>query len=174
MVVLPDAFDQERSIKGDERWTKADDEGKAQAEQLFTLLAVTHRDYAPLFSPNVLPGGQSQGMAGITQSILYNANPQQPRTGSTERQPTIGWDTLNWDTESAAVPEWGATASIQATRWPWQLMSGLNSAPRVKLNWQPKLTPITGGRLKVAAEQLDDEMQEAAEFAAEHERLISH
>ncbi len=174
MPVLADSFDGERSDKGSEPWTRADEEGKAQAEQKFTLLTAAHRDYSPLFAPDVLRAGKKEAMTTIAQTILYNANPQQPQAGTRSEQPVVGWDTLNWNTETRRVPEWGAEASVQATRWPWELLRGLEFAPPVKLNWQPKLVPITQGRLELAADQLAGQHQQAAQFAAEHIELISH
>jgi hypothetical protein len=174
MAVLPDSFDNEQSVKGNEPWTRADEDGKAQAEDRFTLLTAAHRDYSPLFAPGVLRAGRSDAMTTLAQTILYNANPQRPQVGTMSEQPVVGWDTLNWDTEIRRVPEWGAEASIQATRWPWELLSGLQFAPPVKLNWQPKLVPITRGRLQLAADQLESQHQDAAQFALEHVELISH
>jgi len=177
MVVLEGAFDQQQPVKGNEAWTRSDASGRSDAEQRFTLLTMAHRDYQSLFATGVYPTAQQNGVAMVSQSILYNANPQR-RDGSADSQASIGWDTLNWDTNGddagQQVPEWGRQAAVQSTRWPWELFDGLDQAPRVKLNWQAKLVPVTQERLKLAAEAMESAFNEAATFAERHADLISH
>jgi len=173
LPVMIDSFEGDRSNKGNEPWTKSVETGKQQAEQSFTLLVVANRDYESLMANSVLRSGQSNGMTMFSQSIVYNAN-RQTNTNGSQQQPLVGWDTLNWDTDVSTVPEWGAEASAESSRWPWQWFSSLEYAPKVKLNWQAKLVPVTAGRLELASEELEGDEQKAADFALEHVDLISH
>src|SRR5205814_8813552 len=94
--------------KGHEPWTLATDAGKKSAEEKFTLLAMTHREMEPLFSPVIYPLANKNGLTTFAQAIFYNGNEQHPAVYGvkTLTQAKLGWDTLNWD-PAATVPEWG-------------------------------------------------------------------
>ncbi len=178
MLVMRGTYREQLPHKGSESWTGSDSAGRNTAEDLFTLVAASHREYEPLFSTIVYPQPQTQGLVTFAQAIVYNANPQSPSSGSANAQAQVGWDTLNWDAKQA-VNEWGATAEVQATSWPWELLSGIDNPPAVRLNWQPKLVPLTARRLE-QAEQVapgdgwNDAMREALSLAIEHSELIRH
>tara|TARA_R110002049_G_scaffold4601_4_gene31965 strand:- start:241899 stop:244076 length:2178 start_codon:yes stop_codon:yes gene_type:complete len=174
MVVMDGSFEQETSIKGKEVWTRSDDEGKRLAEEQFTLLTAVHREYESLMATDVLRNAQNDGMTSFAQSILYNANPQSAESQPQTRQPRVGWDTLNWKHDGTVIPEWGSKATVQQTTWPWELLNGLDNAPEVKLNWQPKLIPTTAARLELAAKEMEGKLQRAMELASDHEGLVSH
>lgn len=174
LVVLRDSFRAETSVKGDEPWTRSDADGKRQAERYFTLLVAAHREYDSLFATDVLKAGQSDGLVGFSQSILYNANDQLAGSGTASEQAIVGWDTLNWNHAGSTISQWGSEATQTATKWPWELFDGLDNAPEIKLNWQAKLVPVTSGRLTLAADEMDDPVSNAMELAAEHHELVSH
>ncbi len=174
MVVIAGSFDQETSIKGSETWTRNDEAGKQLAEDQFTLLTAVHRPYQSLLATRVLRNGQQDGLTAFAQSIVYNANRQSSSGGPSSQQPQVGWDTLNWINDGTNVPEWGTEAIVQSMTWPWELLDGLENAPKVKLNWQPKLMPVTATRLELAAEKMGAETQQAMELSSEHQELVNH
>ncbi len=142
--------------KGNESWTKDSDAEKREAESMFTLLAVAHRDFEPHYSQVIYPKSNRLGITGFAQAIFYNANPQKAAQGFGEHQAEVGWDTLNWDPETR-TPEWGGQPSKSGEKWPWEIFAGapaLGSA-KVKLNWQAKLMPITKTRFREAAHARD-------------------
>ena len=176
MFVMKDSFRGSRDQKGREKWTGSSSTSKREAEKLFTLIGVAHRDYQPLFSETLYPSTSKTGMTAYAQAIFYNANTQQPSSGRSRYQAKIGWDTLNWD-PSVQVPEWGAPAHQSAPKWPWQAFDGSTqrSVAKVKLNWQAKLMPVQTKRLKDAAVTLEDDMRKNVEHAADHfEKLGNH
>lgn len=137
--------------KGDETWTNK----PVAAEQMFGVLAIAWEPAGfPLSSDGA--SGQQSGFAqaAYAQAMLYNANPQRPRTEKTDlktpptsRQAAVGWDTLNWEPRRLAsdpcsvvgpVELFGGESSPIAT-------DGLNLQddpfPAVRVNWQSKLVP---------------------------------
>jgi hypothetical protein len=147
---------QVRIAKGTEVWTKDTVEGKNMAEDMFTLVAVTHREIEPFFSPIIFPVASRNGMTTFAQAIYYNSNPQQPAPAAESKvQQKIGWDTLNWDPDSSP-PEWGARASVAPkSEWPWELFTAEDAfvgQARAKLNWQAKLMPVTKRRFQATFE----------------------
>jgi len=174
MIVMADSFEGETSVKGDEPWVGSDEAGQAAAEDLFTVLTTAHREYEPLFSTSVLRAATDHGMTAFAQSILYNANPNDKISSSSLHQPRVGWDTLNWDHQEGSVPRWGAEASVESAFWPWDLFNGLENAPKIRLNWQAKLVPVTRRRMATAADEMDGPTGRAMELASEHSGLVSH
>ncbi|HVT27718.1 MAG TPA: hypothetical protein VHE81_06845, partial [Lacipirellulaceae bacterium] len=169
-----------REQKGHETWTLSTEAGKQQAEQLFTVIGLTHRDIKPLFSPVIYPSGSKHGATTFAQAIFYNANEQQPNAVGTKSktQAKLGWDTLNWD-PSTNVPEWGTKLASSSAKWPWEIFSSsktLSSSAKVKLNWQAKLMPVTKTRLKGAVTMpmsLDMNANVAAAYAL-FDKMVSH
>jgi Putative Flp pilus-assembly TadE/G-like len=145
-----------RDNKGHEPWTLATDEGKTQAEEKFTIVAVTQRKIEPLFSPVIYPVANKRGITTFAQAIFYNGNEQQPADFGAKSltQAKLGWDTLNWS-PTATVPEWGAPAAVSdKAKWPWEIFDAdeeLAKNAAVKLNWQAKLMPVRRSRLAPAA-----------------------
>ena len=173
MLVMKESFDQGKSRKGKEPWTLTTVEGKKKAEQSFTLLGFSHRDFEPLFSKVVYPAASDTGLTAFSQAVFYNANDQRP-TSSSSTQPKVGWDTLNWDPESN-VPEWGAPPKTLNAKWPWEIFTSDEQGVKVKLNWQAKLMPVTQSRLQESDVDLDGDMADNVEHAIEFfEELGSH
>jgi hypothetical protein len=143
-----------RDQKGFETWTLASDTGKQQAEQLFTVIGLAHRDVKPLFSPVIYPAGTRHGATTFAQAVFYNGNEQKPVPPFTKSttQAKLGWDTLNWDPATNA-PEWGTKLATSSAKWPWEVFTSstaLSGSAKVRLNWQAKLMPVTKTRLKGA------------------------
>ena len=99
-----------------------------------------HVGFAYTNNPPVIAAGKfyrqenPDGIVCFAQSMVYNANPQQKPKGPGPlggNQPSVGWDTLNWTSNAKEFPS-SMTKEIK-----------LSSPPRIKLNWQAKLTPVT-------------------------------
>jgi hypothetical protein len=145
MYMLKEAY---QKGKGRENWTT----DNAAAEKLFTTLAVVHRKpFTPFFNiqfSNASPGG----VVAYSQAIFYNGNRQSPggaRTGAAF-QPDVGWDTLNWQSSSAAAKAYefrngddAGTSFNPLINLPFITFTKAKEHPQVKLNWQAKLTPVT-------------------------------
>lgn len=126
--------------KGYEKWT----DDPADADSHFAVFCVL------TYGPNPLP--QPEGMkvangddrrCAYAQAIVYNANPQQrnpKRIDLTskrivpDRQPAVGWDTLQWDTSKATPFETTMKGTFEPLR---------RDLPLVNINWQAKLTPVS-------------------------------
>ena len=143
-----------RDQKGREKWTEDTVDGRDSAEELFTVIGLTHRNIEPLFSPVIYPVASRSGTTTFAQAIFYNGNEQQPAADG-PRLPTqakLGWDTLNWD-PAVAAPEWGHKLATSTAKWPWDIFkkgSTTVSSSKVLLNWQAKLMPVTKTRLEGA------------------------
>ena len=176
MFVMQDAYRGWRDQKGREKWTGKDSTSKREAEKLFTVIGVAHRDYKPLFSEVLYPAPAKTGMTAYAQAIFYNANRQQAGSGRSRSQDKIGWDTLNWD-PSAQIPEWGASSYESAAKWPWEAFDGStqSAVAKIKLNWQAKLMPVQTERLTEATETLEGDSKKNAEHAAKYfDKLGNH
>lgn len=145
-----------RIAKGTEVWTKDTEEGKQMAEEMFTVIGMTQREFKPLFSPVIYPvASRLDGITTFAQAVFYNANEQVPPTddAKTTVQPKIAWDTLNW-LPTAKPPEWGAKATVAPKSiWPWEIFTPdpkLLGNAQARLNWQAKLMPVTKSRLTQA------------------------
>ena len=170
MLVMSDTFrGGSRDRKGYEKWAGRSQVSKREAEKMFTLVGVAHRDYQPLFSQILYPAASKTGMTAYAQAIFYNANKQRPGSGRGLAQEKIGWDTLNWDPNINA-PEWGAPAHETAPKWPWEAFDGSaqKTVARVKLNWQAKLMPVQTTRLTDATVTLDGNARKNVEHATRH------
>ncbi len=176
MFVMKGTYRGSRDRKGRELWTGTGSAAKREAEKLFTVIGVAHRDYEPLFSTVLYPAPATTGMTAYAQAIFYNANRQQPGSGRERAQANIGWDTLNWD-PSIRVPEWGAPAHQSAPRWPWEAFDGAanQAVAKVKLNWQAKLMPVRTKRLQEAAVTVSGNARKNVEHAAKYfDKLGTH
>lgn len=118
------------------------------AEHSFALVGFARQAPPMRWTTRFQPATNPGGTVAFAQSLLYNANPRVP--GSDSRfQPVTGYDTLNWNNEG------GDPVRSAALEWPW-FKKDL-SCPRVKLNWQTKLVPVT--RLGEAVPVPDGEFQ---------------
>ena len=122
--------------KSREPWNDWSSKGKATAEleKLFCHVSFAHGS-----PPKVLPKAffrqeNPQGIVCFAQSMLYNANPQQrpesPKGGGSP-QAKVGWDTLAWIDNACEYP----------------MDDYVESPPRIKLNWQAKLSPVTPAKI---------------------------
>ena len=176
MLVMQDTYRNGRDQKGREKWTGSGRESKQEAEKLFTLIGVAHRDYQPLFSEVLYPAPSDTGITAYAQAIFYNANPQRPNSSRGSTQAKVGWDTLNWD-PTIQVPEWGAPAYETSPQWPWEAFNGQaqQAIAKVKLNWQAKLMPVQSSRIREAAVTLDGNSRKNLEHAASYfDKLGNH
>ena len=176
MLVMKDTFrGGSRERKGYERWTGKNSSAKIEAEKLFTLMGVAHRDYEPLFSALLYPSPSDSGITTYAQSIFYNANQQQPGSGRGRVQEKVGWDTLNWD-PGIDAPEWGAPAHQSSPKWPWEAFDGSTQrdVAKVKLNWQAKLMPVRNSRLKETVVTVDGLARKNLEHATKYFEKLGH
>ncbi len=91
-------------------------------------------------------------MLCYSQAMIYNLNDQKSYEqngdsgggsgGGETEQPKVGWDTLAWDPDERRVKEW------REKSWgDFFSDNEANSPPRIKLNWQAKLTPLTVNKM---------------------------
>jgi hypothetical protein len=117
-----------------EPWTYANNSN--QADGMFCLVGLAHRP-----APAVAAGGvfrfqeNPDGLACYAQAMFYNANPQKRGSGDSNWQPTVGWDTLNWNGPAPEYP--GPVPEGDDTPTP------TTPQPFIRLNWQCKLVPTT-------------------------------
>jgi hypothetical protein len=143
-----------RVQKGHEEWTKDTEAAKNMAEDMLSVVAMTHREIEPHFSPVIYPVATKSGMTTFAQAIYYNGNEQTPneKDKKATTQAKVGWDTLNWD-HSKPIPEWGTALTTSPANYPWDLFESSEvwkGNAGVKLNWQAKLMPVTKRRLTPA------------------------
>jgi hypothetical protein len=74
--------------------------------------------------------------------MIYNANKQAPPSpSSATNQPAVSWDTLAWDHEARRVREW-ENPNFWSRLFDFSPYTP-EPEPKIKLNWQAKLTPVT-------------------------------
>jgi hypothetical protein len=123
------------TLPGDNGFHKSKEEwnepaGARAAEHLFTHMGFARMDKPRVGAEAVYRQENPDGFVCYSQSMIYNANPQQAPAnsrGGGEPQPQVGWDTLNWISGAIEYPT----------------NDDLDSDPRIKLNWQARLTPVT-------------------------------
>lgn len=136
--------------KGYELWT----EDRRLLDRHFSIQA-----YASRKPPTVIGKGtffkQEHPVArvAISQALTYNGNRQRRNAFKTnlkykrilpERQADVGWDTLNWLEETRPY-ELVATTRKGSVR---------SEFPRIRVNWQAKLVPVSPHRVEVAKRRL--------------------
>jgi hypothetical protein len=132
------------------------------SEQTFAVIGFARANKPFIWAPAFFPTTNSGGTVAFAQSLLYNANPRRPSPDNTHYQPVTGWDTLNWDTGT------GDPETAAAIEWPYyKKLHG----PRVKLNWQAKLVPVT--RLREGTSQLSGEFQKVLSKLDPNSPLVS-
>lgn len=149
--------------KGFAVWT----ESGLLSEELFSVVGVgTTR--APSLMGTDFFGSQGGQSLAISQATIYNGNAQVRRDrlqdvrrqlGGYRRQPSIGYDTLNF---SGRVSE--VVNDPRITRFP-----------EIKLNWQSKLVPISATHLQKRLGGLDEHIQrQLAEYDLSNDALATH
>lgn len=144
---------QQGSRKGFEAWTTDRD----LAERLFTVVAFVQRDAKTSLAVSIFGEPSPRTIVAYSQAMVYNANPQQPGSGG-EHQPRVGWDTLNWEDAAREFdhpdhPRGSGFVPI------WKAFLRSDKPPKVKLNWQAKLVPVTSSRLKPGRNSLPAAMR---------------
>ncbi|MBI1324077.1 hypothetical protein GC170_12950 [bacterium] len=116
--------------KGTEPWTK---DAKLADEQ-FSVIGFAYEPSPRPFGSPALKRQNKGGLVAYAQAITYGANPQNPGKSTGPFQPEIGWDTLAWTAPVKSSGAYEFPASFAAGR----------TCPRIHLNWQTKLVPVTG------------------------------
>lgn len=168
--------------KGHEPWTDSPDE----ADRMFSVAAaVLSPPREPIFSPKVYSRARAQGDVAMAQGMIYNLNHRDPQADSSGkgRQPTTGWDTLQWEPVGGVIraPEWNSPPSGPSGELPpWQFFSSRSlksgDGARVKLNWQAKLRPATAVGAEKIAENPEavPAIKAVCEVLSEHADLLTH
>ena len=148
--------------KGQETWT----EDTVEADRRFGVLAFAQQKSPPWISANAYFRQENpDGVITFAQGMLYNANPQlhdKHRRPSKYDQPRVGWDTLNWHPNKPKAIEYElAYSGFWGIFLPWEWFA---QAPNVRVNWQAKLTPVSGRQLMravawTAAEERSDRLR---------------
>jgi hypothetical protein len=164
--------------KGQESWTT----NSAQADQLFCVMGFTYRAAERPLASVIYRQPNASGIVAYAQSMIYNANLQDPNNTPAGYQPQVGWNTLNWQApvggspahEYASDPSklWTELMGARQT-FPWPVNNPGRQAPytfdfdqgrrfrsnfpNIALNWQFKLVPVT--RLDDLASQLTSPFQ---------------
>ena len=118
--------------KSKEQWNQPGN--SRETEKLFAHMGFSWIEAADIAVPAVYRQENPQGIVCFSQSMVYNGNDQQAPAKNGKGgapQPTVGWDTLNWT---------GGTVEYPYDR-------DLKSAPKINVNWQAKLTPVTSKKL---------------------------
>jgi hypothetical protein len=118
----------DKKRKGREPWTT----DSAEADRLFSVIGFARRDSPSPFAPPVFRRQNAEGIVAHAQAIVYNANSQKPGQGPPVLQREVGWDTLNWD-----------APAHQSFAYEFKQGDGRFGMPRIRLNWQTKLVPVT-------------------------------
>jgi hypothetical protein len=179
MLVL-DGWDPKR--KGNESWT----DNPAVADETFSLvIGILAKERIPIFSPTIYTRSRPSGDVALAQGMIYNLNARNKNADSSgkDKQPTTGWDTLQWEPQNDTVraTEWNAQPfGLTSELAPWKFFSSRNLSSgdpaRVKLNWQAKLRPVT----KNGADQFSNEsnidptIKRISGVVADHSVLLSH
>lgn len=139
------------AAKGKEDWNNWRNRKAAsrKIDDLFCQFAIAKSKKPGIASPAFFRQENPEGVTCFAQSMIYNANDKSAMTDAflfgKDRQPKVTWDTLNW---TGYVPEYEETnifSSIAGAVGDY--LQGF-SQPKVKLNWQAKLTPVTDRRLR--------------------------
>lgn len=121
-------------VKGDRKKEAPWINDTSAAERAFTVVGFAHKGPPYRWNRKLLPPVNEKGVVTFAQAMVYNANPRKPDPDDTNYQPVTGWDTLNWDNEG------GDPAAAATVEWPHFKRT---ESPRVKLNWQAKLVPVS-------------------------------
>lgn len=116
--------------KSQEVWNKWDNRSRSstEIEKLFCHIGFVRSEQPKISVRNIFRQENPRGIVCYAQAMVYNSNPQQrpaPSGAGGSSQPQVGWDTLGWTGNAIEYP------------------GKMSGRPRIKLNWQAKLTPIT-------------------------------
>jgi hypothetical protein len=125
--------------KSNEKWNEDSLTGSYRSDEIFSMMGFAKRPKSRIAAPAFFRQENPHGYVCYSQAMIYNANPQQEPAdsgGDGAKQADVGWDTLNWDhTLSGSNPiEYVTDDDYQ---YP----------PRIKPNWQAKLTPLTATKM---------------------------
>jgi hypothetical protein len=142
-------IDSKAEEKGRERWTT----DAVYAEQKFTVVAFAHRKPPAPIGTAIFGNGPTDGITAYAQAVFYNGNDQAADGWDKKStfQPTVGWDTLNWQSPSSAGRAYefiegddSDGVSLLPPRFPFIFLDDPpGDDPLVALNWRGKLTPVT-------------------------------
>jgi hypothetical protein len=121
-------------VKGDRKKEAPWLNDTSAAARAFTVVGFAHKGPPYRWTRKLLPPVNEKGVVTFAQAMVYNANPRKPDPDDTHYQPVTGWDTLNWDNQG------GDPGTAAAVEWP---LFKRTNCPRVKLNWQAKLVPVS-------------------------------
>jgi hypothetical protein len=180
-----DATNGAQRDKGTETWRRR--EFSRKADQMFALVGIARKENPPSMSLNrfFLPRANETPIATVAQAMIYNAN--QTKTWRLQRadivsrflrrrpQPVQAWDTLAW-TEGATEWKDGKPYFILPKTLNWMLGYAVvmdfiyppdvpipllrdsgPPTPKVQLNWQAKLSPVTARNLSTRILMTQDE-----------------
>lgn len=127
--------------KSQEIWNDWDKRRQASSkiDQLFCHVGFVRSEKPKISVKSIFRQENPDGIVCYAQSMIYNANPQQrsaPSGGGGAPQPQAGWDTLGWVGNAIEYP------------------GNLSGRPKIKLNWQAKLTPVTPEKLLTKSQVL--------------------
>lgn len=148
--------------RGFEPWTIA--ENSELADDLFTVVALARRPPPAVLGVPVFQQQHPDGIMATAMATLYNANEQQRPESRIDptckrivppRQANVGMDTLNWypgsrqDVEGCGPATGEPPVSHPDEHRPFELLGiGIPAEyPRIQVNWQSKLVPVTAYRL---------------------------
>ena len=127
--------------KSEEIWNQASLAGTKKADELFCCMGYARSNRPTVMSSRFFRQENPHGFVCYSQAMIYNANSQQASSTGGQNQPAVGWDTLAWDHGHRRVREWEDPNFLErmldfSPLWP-------ENDPKIKLNWQAKLTPVT-------------------------------
>ena len=127
--------------KGDEVWNKSGLAGTIKADEIFSCMGFARSEPPTVMSRRFFRQENPRGIMCYSQAMIYNANSQQASSSGGDFQPAVGWDTLAWDHDQQRVREW-ENPNFFERLLDFSPMLPENE-PKIKLNWQAKLTPVT-------------------------------
>lgn len=133
--------------KGREKWNDWNNvrTSSLEIENIFSHMAFAKRKSPKVAADSIFRQENHNGVVAFAHAMVYNAN--EKRALKRSQQPKVTWDTLNWNGPVVEFDKKG----------------GSPQTPKIKLNWQAKLTPVTKHKLTktgIAAGIIDAEMRE--------------
>jgi hypothetical protein len=168
--------------KSQEVWNIKGLTGSKKADELFCGIGFAKSEKPDVISRMFFRQENPHGILCYSQAMIYNANSQQtPATGG-KNQPKVGWDTLAWDHDLQRVREWENPGGFQRMMNQFLFFSddnpiGVQPEPKIKLNWQAKLTPVTVHKIATtapAAMAIDGDVRKVLWNAREGQFLLQN
>lgn len=171
-----------RGQKSQELWNKKGFMGSQKADDLFCCLGFAKSEKPQVFSRMFFRQENPHGIVCYSQAMIYNANPQPASANGGKNQPNVGWDTLAWDHKQQRVREWENPDGFRRMLNQFLFFSDDNPfrfppEPKIKLNWQAKLTPVTVNKtIKTApaAMAMDSDVRKVLWNAREAQFLLQN